>query len=248
MFKRYICLITAFAFLMWHPFVYGDSCEHLYEYIVNPPDCTTDGYTLNVCIHCNVEFINEIVPKTGHEVVFEKIVSPTCTDYGFTEASHCNICGEIFDDISDIAPLGHEWAVTVTFENLLNDYSCRRCNEVIDKSSPEYINIESGRILELSHKNTVYEQAVLSLYFTYKNLDDPQKAEISGAGVLENTVKSFILYRMGDIDFSGKIDSRDVSLILADYSDDDSPCDLISDGIVNHADLSVVLSNYNLEQ
>jgi len=70
--------------------------------------CTWDGYVTYTCTVCG-ETKTETIPATGHTVVTDEDVEPTCTESGQTGGSHCSVCGDIIDYPTYIEPLGHSW-------------------------------------------------------------------------------------------------------------------------------------------
>ena len=79
----------------------------------NLATCTKTGSYDNVvyCTVCNAELSRETitVEALGHTVVVDEAVTPTCTTNGFTEGSHCSVCGEIFVTQEIIPATGHNF-------------------------------------------------------------------------------------------------------------------------------------------
>ena len=59
------------------------------------------------------------ISATGHTVVTDPAVEPTCTVHGRTKGEYCLVCGEIFTMQEKLPPLGHEY----------RDGVCVRCGE-----------------------------------------------------------------------------------------------------------------------
>lgn len=72
---------------------------------VKTPTCTEDGLKERSCACGETE--TESISATGHNVVTDVGVEPTCTEAGKTEGSHCSVCGEILTPQSDIPANGH---------------------------------------------------------------------------------------------------------------------------------------------
>ncbi len=80
--------------------------------------CTEDGSYDSVvyCTKCNHE-INKVtytITATGHTAVVDAAVSPTCTETGLTEGSHCSICDEILVEQETVDAAGHSYSSVIT--------------------------------------------------------------------------------------------------------------------------------------
>ncbi len=79
----------------------------------------------------------EIVCETHTVVIDKEAVAPTCTEKGYTEASHCSVCNEIISVQTEIPALGHSVVVdpaveaTVDREGKTEGAHCSRCGEII---------------------------------------------------------------------------------------------------------------------
>lgn len=92
-----MCLLFSFAGC-------EKDCQHeRFEFETIEPICNTEGYTLNECLDCQFKYKTDIIPATEH--VFEpQVVSPTCTEYGYT----LYVCDCGYEYKSDlIEPTGH---------------------------------------------------------------------------------------------------------------------------------------------
>ncbi len=83
-----------------------------------------------VCDTCQQEYGT----LSGHSIVTDDAVEPTCTESGKTEGSHCSVCNEILTSQETIPAKGHtfcEWSVTkapTALENGVNTRSCTACD------------------------------------------------------------------------------------------------------------------------
>ena len=76
--------------------------------------CTQDGSKHLECLDCQRR-IDTAIPALGHTPVIDPAVDATCTETGFTEGSHCSVCGEVLTAQEEIPALGHtygEYVVT----------------------------------------------------------------------------------------------------------------------------------------
>ncbi len=87
---------------------------HNYTSIVTNPTCTEKGYVTYIC-HCGYSYVDNYTDPTGHAIVIDPAVEPTCNKSGLTEGSHCANCGEVIVAQQPIAALGHtygDWMVS----------------------------------------------------------------------------------------------------------------------------------------
>lgn len=71
-----------------------------------PVTCTTDGEEYKECVHCKMVMDTKSIAKTGHQMVINKAVDPTCTRDGHTEGKVCASCG-LVEVAYEIIPGGH---------------------------------------------------------------------------------------------------------------------------------------------
>lgn len=87
--------------------------DHVYEPIVTPPTCASEGYTTYKC-SCGDSYTMDIVPKEDHtfneEIITEELL-PTCTNDGYI-VKVCDKCGEEFKEM--VSKLGHEMKYSST--------------------------------------------------------------------------------------------------------------------------------------
>mgnify|MGYP005755582561 CR=1 FL=1 len=78
-----------------------------------------------------------VIPTTGHTVVVDKAVEPTCTETGLTEGSHCSVCGTVLVAQEVIPATGHTVVVdeavepTCTETGLKEGSHCSVCGTVL---------------------------------------------------------------------------------------------------------------------
>ncbi|MBQ3042065.1 MAG: hypothetical protein IJD47_02590, partial [Clostridia bacterium] len=121
-----------------------DALGHSYNagVVTTPATCTTAGVRTYTCTR-NVNGVvcghtyTESIPATGHNVVDDYAVAPTCTETGLTEGSHCSQCGTVFVAQTVIPALGHTEVIDeavapdCTETGLTEGSHCSVCNEVI---------------------------------------------------------------------------------------------------------------------
>lgn len=99
-----------------------------------------------------------------HEkIVTDNKISPTCTQPGKTEGSHCEACGTIIVEQKTIAPLGHKWdngSVTIK-PSAINEgektYICVTCGtKRIEKISKTDLP-KQGKIITSPNSNDTYK-------------------------------------------------------------------------------------------
>ena len=94
--------------------------------------CTAAGLSKGAhCAVCGMVLTTQqVIPPKGHSYD-EHVVSPTCTEYGYTEYS-CRTCGDQYVD-QQITALGHSYAEHVISptctEYGYTEYSCRTCGD-----------------------------------------------------------------------------------------------------------------------
>ena len=126
--------------------------KHTYGELIEevPATCTAVGTKAHYeCSACHKLFVDGesgkvevsaeelVIPTTGHTVVVDKAVEPTCTETGLTEGSHCSVCGTVLVAQQEIPATGHTVVVdeavepTCTETGLTEGSHCSVCNEVL---------------------------------------------------------------------------------------------------------------------
>lgn len=104
--------------------------EHHYSQIVVAPICTVDGYTINRCTDCELEYYSNNVSKLGHNYKLTKIVPPTCTVQGY-DLYTCIRCDST-EKRNMVSSLGHNYQYQNTVlptcaSQGYDTYKCSRC-------------------------------------------------------------------------------------------------------------------------
>lgn len=118
--------------------------------ITTAPTCTETGIKTFTCETCG-DTRTEEVKVTGHTVVDDEAVAPTCTKPGFTEGSHCSVCNEVLQAQEEIPALGHTWnagevttAPTYTTAGV-KTFTCEICGETRTESIPKLSRIDISK-------------------------------------------------------------------------------------------------------
>lgn len=92
--------------------------------------CTTEGAQKRTCSLCG-KIETKAIPKTGHKVVTDSAVNPTCTTSGKTEGSHCSKCNAVITAQQTVSALGHsfgEWTVKIPATETKEGVEERTCH------------------------------------------------------------------------------------------------------------------------
>ncbi|MGN1328070.1 MAG: leucine-rich repeat protein [Eubacterium sp.] len=107
--------------------------EHVYTSVVTPPTCTEQGYTTYICDSCDYSYVGDYVDPC-HTIVIDEAVSPTCTNDGLTEGSHCSACDEVIVVQETVEALGHDYHLDKNYATCTNAgfaiYICSRCADL----------------------------------------------------------------------------------------------------------------------
>ena len=108
--------------------------QHNYsEWVVlQQADCLTMGIRQKTC-SCG-DVITETIERTGHTLVVDEAVAPTCTQQGKTAGAHCGVCGTVLQAQEPIPMLAHQIVphqgqpATCTQEGWQDYEECERCD------------------------------------------------------------------------------------------------------------------------
>lgn len=111
--------------------------EHHYVQNVIAPTCTTDGYTINKCTDCELEYYSNNVTKLGHNCNFSRTVTPTCTAQGYDLYS-CTRCNNT-EKRNTINALGHNYQYQKTVAPTCSAqgydlYKCTHCTSTENRN------------------------------------------------------------------------------------------------------------------
>lgn len=155
--------------------------HNLTETMYQAPTCTEIGTRQTKCKDCQQYFLEELPPThkysaltctensvcsvcgkvgqvaTGHNIVTDYAVAPTCTTIGLTEGSHCSVCNTILVAQAEIPATGHTEVVIKAIAPTCDNYGltegkkCSVCNKIL---------VEQETVDALPHtKTTTWKQA-----------------------------------------------------------------------------------------
>ena len=118
------------------------ACEHQWNdgVVTTEATCTAEGVRTYTCQLCGATR-TEAIPATGHTVVIDPAVAPTCTHTGLTEGSHCSACNTVIVAQTVVAKLPHDYVASVTTEPTcttdgVRTYTCSACGDSYTETIP----------------------------------------------------------------------------------------------------------------
>ena len=99
--------------------------------VTKDPTCTEDGEKVGTCERCGETNVTAKVEKLGHEEIKVSGTAPTCSESGWSDSISCTRCGEVLQESSPLAPLGHTVVEDAGTETLTKGMHCSVCGEVL---------------------------------------------------------------------------------------------------------------------
>ncbi len=99
--------------------------------VTKEPTCTEDGERVGTCERCGATNITGKVEKLGHHEVTVSGTAPTCAEAGWSDAISCDRCGEVLQERTPLAPLGHTVVDDAETDTLTKGMHCSVCGEVL---------------------------------------------------------------------------------------------------------------------
>lgn len=163
----------------------------------NNADCTHNATETAKCDKCSAQDTREIVNTAlGHNLQ-SLVVSPTCTEKGYTKI-YCTSCDyNYIDENSFINPLGHSYVSKIISEpncvaNGIVEYTCKGCNNTYTEYTPtnnNHANLIYARTVAPTDTEDgfdIYYCSNLCGYWEKKNIVLAEKSEL-----LESYVESY---------------------------------------------------------
>ena len=108
---------------------------HAYDngVVTTAPTCEGAGVKTFTCQSCGDTY-TEAVSATGHTVVIDEAVAPTCTETGLTAGSHCSVCDAVIEAQEVVPATGHDYndgviTTAPTCEGAgVKTFTCANCN------------------------------------------------------------------------------------------------------------------------
>lgn len=97
------------------------------------PTCTQPGEEQRNCTHCTYHE-KKSIDATGHTVIIDVEIKPTCLTTGLTQGAHCKICGFTAVQQDELPALGHDVLLdtsvnaTCIADGLTAGEHCSRCD------------------------------------------------------------------------------------------------------------------------
>ena len=102
--------------------------------------CLTDGEIVYYCESCNKSY-SAIIPASGHIIVIDEAIEPTCTETGLTAGKHCAKCSEVLVAQEKIAARHNyiESVIEPTYKEM--GYTTHTCDVCGDSFTDSYTPI-----------------------------------------------------------------------------------------------------------
>ena len=104
---------------------YYDPIEHTWDegVTVREADCQYEGIIRYTCTVCSESYA-AYTDYGDHVIITVPGVAPACTDPGYSSWKECSVCGEIFDESTEIPATGHSYGNWTYFDELNHKAVC----------------------------------------------------------------------------------------------------------------------------
>ncbi len=224
---------------------------HSYTSVVTPPNCTEQGYTTYTC-HCGESYIDDYVAATGHTYGdWVETIAPACTDKG-EEIRTCH-CGH--EEKQEIPAAGHaygDWVETTAPTCTEDGEETRTCHCGHAEKQEIAATGHSHEAVVTAPTCTEQGYTTYTCYCGDSYVSD--YVEPTGHHHVDGVCPDCgdQLYLLGDVNNDGKINLKDVNLIVAYYNGNleltdvqIKAADVNGDGKVNLKDVNLIVSHYN---
>lgn len=127
------------------------------------------------CTRCG-QTKSEKIPSMGHTEVIDAAKEATCTENGWTQGSHCSICGMVIKAKQTIRASGHNYEVSITPATASSDeittYTCVNCGYTYSTAvSLDWDNFKVKAVsLSLENDLTMNFKVPKTLKYRFENL------------------------------------------------------------------------------
>lgn len=103
--------------------------EHTFLDSTVSPTCESPGGIRHTCAVCGYTYTEITSNATGHTVVTDPAIAPTCTESGLTEGQHCSVCGEVLVEQQVVDAYGHSYGDYEQIDELFHQRTCEVCGD-----------------------------------------------------------------------------------------------------------------------
>ena len=170
------------------------------------PNCITDG-SYDSVVYCSVcadelSRTNMLVDNLGHIYITDTGITPTCTESGLTEGSHCDRCNEILVAQEVIPSIGHkygEWIeITAPGKDTKGSESryCEKCDycETREIAPLGYVNDFIDAVNSITEKQSLEDtfSELHTALVLYSKLSEDEKHSVSDSfAILQSAIEDY---------------------------------------------------------
>ncbi len=173
------------------PLVYHDYSD---EWTTDKePSCTEAGSKSHHCTRCKAKKDITSIPATGHTTVIDAAVTPTCTESGLTEGSHCSVCDEVIKEQEIIPAPGHDIVNGICKNCKQTELQCMQSNHPYDNDCDQTwtIHREGAVRIDVTFTDETYTESGYDYIYIYDGNDELigkySGGELSGKTITVNS-------------------------------------------------------------